>query len=113
MAADEVGTIYAVFSTVSMLATFTVACTAAVVAIVLTARRQAVAAAWLLVVGWGGAWLVDVGYMGAGLLTVHIEVPIVYWVYLGLRLLSLLFGLISAAALGLMKPSAPGPEAAP
>jgi hypothetical protein len=112
MSTAEVGTYYAVFNTVSMLATFTVACTAAVVAVVLTVRRQAVAAAWLLVVGWGGAWLVDVGFMGAGLLTARLDVSYVHWIYLALRLVSLLFGLIAATALGLMKPS-PAPEAAP
>ncbi len=111
MDAADVGTYYAVFNTVSMLATFTVACTAAVVAIVLTMRRQSIPAAWLLVVGWGGAWLVDVGFMGAGLLAARIDMLLVPWVYLVLRFVSLLFGLISAAALGLMKPSRPPPAA--
>jgi len=113
MQASDAGTLFTVFGIVSMLATFTVACTAAVVAIVLTLRRQAVAAAWLLVVGWGGAWLVDVGFMGASFLTPHVGVTAVHWLYLALRFVSLLFGLISAVALGLMRPSPPAPEAAP
>jgi hypothetical protein len=112
METAEVGTLFAVFSIVSMLATFTVACTAAVVAIVLSARREAVAAAWLLVVGWGGAWLVDVGFMGVSFLTPHVGVTAVHWLYLALRCVSLLFGLIAAVALGLMRPS-PVPEEAP
>ena len=106
MTAEEMGTVYTVFNTVSMLATFTVACSAAIVAIVLTVRRQAVAAAWLLAVGWGGAWLVDVGFMGAGLLTGELDVPYVHGIYLSLRFVSLLFGLIAAVGLGLMRPEA-------
>jgi hypothetical protein len=115
MTAAEVGTFYAVFNTVSMLGTFTVACTAAVVAIVLSMRRQSVAAAWLLVVGWGGAWLVDVGFMGAGFLTGKLDMPYVHGVYLALRFVSLLFGLIAAVGLGLMRPErrALDPEASP
>lgn len=103
----DVGKVFATFGIVSMLATFTVACTAFVVAIVMSVRRQSIVAAWLLTAGWGGAWLVDVGYVLAGLVTSGLEIGWTHWIYLGLHLVTLFFGLITAVALALMKPARP------
>ena len=110
---DDVGKIYTMLGIVSMLATFLVACTGFVVAIVLSMRRQSIAGAWLLVIGWAGAWLVDVGYLGASFLSGILEGPVILWVYLGLRLVTLLLGLVTAVALALMRPPrrAPAGEA--
>ncbi|MBW2260542.1 MAG: hypothetical protein JRG91_01110 [Deltaproteobacteria bacterium] len=106
----DVGKIYELFSIVSMLATLLVACTAFVVAIVLSVRRQSIVGAWLLAVGWAGAWLVDVGYLGASFLSGRLEGPVILWVYLGLRLVTLLFGLLTAVALALMRPPRRAPD---
>ena len=107
---DDLGKIYTMLSVVSMLATFLVACTAFVVAIVLSMRRQSIVGAWLLVAGWAGAWFVDLGYLGASFLSGRLEGPVMLWVYLGLRLVTLLFGLLTAVALALMRTPRRAPD---
>lgn len=96
---------YKVMSGLGMLATLVVAATALVVAVVLSIRRQCVAAAWILVVGWAGGWLVDVGYLLVGILvTGRFGYVTVQWIFLGLGLVNLFFGVVACVALALFRP---------
>ena len=96
---------YKIMGGMSMAATLVVAATALVVAVVLSIRRRSMAAAWILVVAWGGSLLVDIGYMITPiLLTDRLGYMVVRWSFVGLGVVNLFFGLLACVAFALFRP---------
>lgn len=88
----------------SMLATLVVLVVAIVVAVVMSRRKQCIAGSWLLVLARAGVWFVALGFLVMDFLVGHMGFEVQMVLLVLLRMLLLLFGLLTAVAFLLFKP---------